>query len=63
MATRLGLEKHLVVGKSLTSADVLDSINMTGECFEAVLGAVYIDGGYDAARLLIRRMMDEVDAA
>lgn len=63
MATRLGLEKHIVVGKSLRSADVLDSINVTGECFEAVLGAVYIDGGYDAARIVTRRMMDEVDSA
>ena len=47
----------LAVGGSFTSIGAGLSTGMLGECFEAVLGAVYIDGGRAAARAAFLRLL------
>jgi len=51
---QIGLDKMLVAGKAMTvENEKLDrklSVGVLGELFEAVLGAVFVDGGIEAAR-------------
>lgn len=49
-AEKLGLQSLIVVGNSLRNTKDPVSPSMLGETFEAVLGAVYVDGGLAAAK-------------
>ena len=51
-AEDLGLERVLKKGKSLRGAA---PPSLLADAIEAVLGAVYLDGGYDAAARVVRR--------
>ena len=51
-----GEGRLLVVGESFTSQGAALSTGMLGECFEAVLGSVYLDGGRAAARAAFLRL-------
>lgn len=57
IASDLGLDACLNVGKGITS-----SRSMTGSiaacALESVIGAVYVDGGFDAARNVILRLFE-----
>ncbi|WP_437206404.1 ribonuclease III [Planctomicrobium sp. SH664] len=59
----LRLQEFFILGKGIaTNAQMPTSILATA--FEALIGGVYLDAGYEAAREFIRRMiLDEVDAA
>eukprot|EP00884_Botryococcus_braunii_P017279 jgi/Botrbrau1/4234/Bobra.0044s0029.1 len=57
MAGTLGLDKHIVLGKSFLGVAVPADGNVTAELFEAVLGAVYVDGGYEAARKVLKKSL------
>ena len=60
---QLGLAAMMVVGRScriqyeqgVSAEPELVTRNMLAECFEAVLGAVYVDGGLDAVRRVYHR--------
>ena len=52
-----GDEKLLVVGSSFSAIGSNLSVGMLGECFEAVLGSLYIDGGRAAARAAFLRLL------
>ena len=55
VARRLGLHKFLKVGKSMVSNRAL-SRSLAAAVLEAVIAAIYIDGGFDAARDFILRV-------
>lgn len=58
IAARLQLEEHLVLGKGMQNAGPLPA-SLTSSALEAVIGAVYIDGGFEAASAFIRPLLAE----
>lgn len=48
-ARKLGLNRHLIFGKSEIITKGKNKPSILADAFEALLGAVYLDGGYDAA--------------
>jgi ribonuclease-3 len=54
-AARLGLGSSLRLGKGEERSGGRDKPSILAGAFEALLGAVYRDGGYDAARRMIER--------
>lgn len=67
VATEIGLGNHILLGRGETAAGGADKPSILSDAFEAVLGAVYLDGGADAAyamveRLVVPRMPASADA-
>ncbi len=58
-AERLKLERYLQLGKGEEHAGGKRRKSLQSNCLEAVLGAVYLDGGYSAARRVIHELLDE----
>jgi len=56
VATELDLGTHLLLGRGEDAAGGREKTSILSDAMEAVLGAVYIDGGQDAAFALIRRL-------
>jgi len=65
IARRLDLPKFLIVGKGMISSKALPA-SLAAGLLEAVIAAVYIDGGFDAAREFIVRifsgLIEQVDS-
>jgi ribonuclease-3 len=59
VTNKLGLSKFLRIGKGLATSGSLPSSIKSG-LLEAVIGAIYIDGGFDTARDFILRAFDEL---
>ena len=53
MARDIKLGRHLKLGKGELQSDGRDKPSILADAFEAVLAAVYLDGGFDAAFQLI----------
>lgn len=67
VAQEIGLGQHVLLGRGEAAAGGSDKPSILSDAFEAVLGAVYLDGGADAAyamvdRLVVPRMPDSADA-
>jgi len=56
IAREIGLPPHIVLGKQARDDGAIDSDNVLGDVMEAVIGALYIDKGMEAARALIHRL-------
>jgi len=56
-ARRLGLGPHLLMSENAAEGDGRDNPSILADAFEAVVGAIYLDLGYEAAR---RFVQDEV---
>jgi len=56
IAREIGLPPHIVLGKQARDDGAIDSDNVLGDVMEAVIGALYIDKGMEAARTLIHRL-------
>jgi ribonuclease-3 len=54
VARRLGLARYLEAGRGL-SLEELDSPRIQADVLEAILGAIYLDGGVRAARRFVRQ--------
>ena len=63
VAREIGLPAHLRLGKQARDDGGLDSDNILGDVVEALLGALFIERGYDAARDLVRRLWADQVAA
>lgn len=57
VATELGLGEHLLLGRGEDAAGGRSKPSILSDALEAVLGAVYIDGGTEPAYQLIERLI------
>jgi ribonuclease-3 len=55
VAEELGLGPHVLLGKGEAAAGGAEKPSILADVFEAVLGAVYLDGGTDAAYSFVAR--------
>lgn len=58
VARTLGAEAQVRVGKQGHDDGIQHSDNVLGDVMEALLGALYREAGFDAARSLVRRLWD-----
>jgi ribonuclease-3 len=65
VSRRLGLQKYLKVGKGMVSSRALSG-SLAAGVIETAIGAIYIDGGFEAAQSFILRvfgsLIDTADA-
>jgi len=65
ISKNLGLHKYLKVGRGMTSSQALTG-SLAAGLLEAVIAAIYIDGGFEAAQSFILRnfgpLFDQADA-
>lgn len=54
IARQIGVPAHMRLGKQARDDGASDSVNVLGDVLEALIGALYIDGGMDAARAFVR---------
>ena len=59
LAREIGLDEHLRLGKGEENQGGRSRDTLLGDAFEAVLGAVYEDGGFAPARELVLRLFAE----
>ena len=58
MAGRLRLEEHILLGKGEENQGGRGRPALLSDAFEAVIGALFLDGGYDVAREFIGRVFE-----
>ena len=56
MARAIGADAHLRLGKQARDDGAAHSDNVLGDVMEALLGALYQEAGFDAARAVVRRL-------
>lgn len=56
IARAIGIGPHLILGKQARDDGGHDSDNILGDVMEALIGACFLEGGYDAARALVRKL-------
>jgi len=62
VARSAGVPAHLVLGKQARDDGAADSDNVLGDVMEALIGALYLEGGLEEVRALVRRLWaDRVD--
>jgi ribonuclease-3 len=57
-ATRLGLSAHLQLGRGEDQGGGRTKESILATLFEAVVGALYLDGGLEPARVLVAQLLD-----
>ena len=64
LARELEISEHLRLGKGEDASGGRDKESILADTMEAIIGAVYIDGGMDSARdLVIRRLAHRISVA
>jgi len=58
-ARRLGIGEHMRVGRGEEKAGGRRKKGLLEDAFEAVVAAVFLDGGFDAAAAFVRRALEE----
>jgi ribonuclease-3 len=56
IARQIDLPRHIHLGKQARDDGAQQSDNVLGDVMEAIIGALYIDHGMDAARTLVERL-------
>jgi ribonuclease-3 len=59
VARELGVGGEVILGKQAREDGASDSDNVLGDVVEALIGAIYLEGGFEAARAFVRRSWDE----
>lgn len=63
-ASRIRLGEFLLMGRGEQANGGAERVSNLGDAFEAVVGAIFLDGGYMAARdFILRSLAPEIDAA
>ncbi|MBI4306718.1 MAG: ribonuclease III [Chloroflexi bacterium] len=57
-AARLGLGEYLLLGKGERSHGGTERVSNLADAFEAVVGAIFLDQGYEAARKFVLRSLN-----
>lgn len=58
-AMDMKLGDHLLLGRGEDASGGRDKPSILSDAFEALMGAIFIDGGYDAVRKVILKLLDE----
>ena len=58
IARELGVAEHLVTGPGYVRPGTGESFGVLANALEALLGAIYLDAGIDAAQLCVHRLFD-----
>lgn len=61
-AIALGLGSFLMMGRGEEASGGRERASNIADAFEAVVGAIYLDGGFEASRIFLLRQMEEVFA-
>jgi ribonuclease-3 len=61
LALSLHLPEHLRLGEGEVKSGGRQRPSILADALEAVIGAVYLDGGFDPAQQLVRRLFADVD--
>jgi ribonuclease-3 len=59
LAKRLGLDEYLILGKGMQNSGPLPP-SLAAAALEAIIGAIYLDGGFDAAAAFVRPLISDV---
>ena len=59
VAQAIGLGRHLLLGKGEDRSGGREKPSILEDAFEAVIGAVYVDGGWEAAYPMIMRLLGD----
>jgi len=62
VALSLGLPEVLRLSEGEARGGGAQRVSILADAFEAVIGATFLDGGFDAARTLVQRMFGEIIA-
>lgn len=57
-ARTLGLSQYLILGKGERSSGGMDKPSILADVVEAMIGAVYLDSGLEAAKALVLRILE-----
>ena len=62
LALKLDIPKHIVLGSTIARSDIPNSV--IGDTVEALIGALYLDAGYErAAEFILALWQDEIEQA
>jgi len=59
IARKIGIPERMRLGKQAREDGAFDSDNVLGDVVEALIGAVFIDAGFEAAEAVVRRLWAE----
>lgn len=59
IAINLGLEKYVQLGKSEVEAGMNQNQRIIASCFEALMGALYLDGGFEVSKKVVETLFSE----
>ncbi len=59
VASSLALGPHLLLGKGEEASGGRTKVSILADTLEAVVGAVYLDGGWEASRTLVLRLLSD----
>ncbi|MDE1466507.1 ribonuclease III [Aurantiacibacter sp. D1-12] len=57
-AREIGISPHVIMGKQAREDGAHDSDNVLGDVMESLLGASFLENGFDATQALIRQLWD-----
>ena len=59
-AAKLDLGSYIMMGRGEEASGGRERASTLADVFESLVGAIYLDGGFDAARIFILRQMEEI---